>query len=268
MVVLSTGLQKPWQKQLPQPESDQTISRLANRTLDDIELFVENFYVDQSRKRIDGAGTSDMSLFNSPYLDRPPLEILQTSQSPMVLLKHCIAYYLLLKIDPAYNDSTSLLPREFVVPPQGKWQHTRIRCGGTDTFTGDNKVQSRLRVRTAQSLPNIDRNEHYLAQRDRAAQAIAQQIERAFQPWTHGNAQDRAKNLKGLLIHLSELGTRLFAQSATFEWRWSGNHNLSQGQIIMLPGLDKTTDSEVVPLAAPICLVKARIGNVLNEGAI
>lgn len=121
--VLATGSKNTWQKHLPQPESDQTISRLSNRTLDDIELFVENFYVDQPMKHTDGAVASDMLLFSSPYLGLPLVDIIQTSHSPTALLKHCIAYYLLLKIDPTHNDSTSLLPREFVVPAKGMSQH-------------------------------------------------------------------------------------------------------------------------------------------------
>lgn len=120
---VATGSLANWQKHLPQPESDQTISRLANRTLDDIELFVENFYADRPMTQAGEAVISDMSLFSSPYLGRPLIDIIQTSNYPTVLLKHCIAYYLLQKIDPTRNNSSSLLPREFVIPSQGISEH-------------------------------------------------------------------------------------------------------------------------------------------------
>lgn len=129
---------------------------------------------------------------------------------------------------------------------------------------GDHQVLSQLRVLMAQSRSNLDQDEHYLMQRDRAAQAIVQQVERAFQPWARGTQQHRAKNLKGILTHLSELGNKLFSQPAIFEWRWAGNRTLNQGQIVMLPGLDKTTDSRAVSLATPICLVKPRLGNFVS----
>lgn len=134
----------------------------------------------------------------------------------------------------------------------------------TDTFAGDSQALSQQRVLIAQSRSNIDQDEHYLAQRDQVAQAIVQQVELAFQPWAHGSPHDRAKNLTGVLTHLSELGNKLFAQPAIFEWRWGNNLTLRRGQIVMLPGLDKTTDSEAVPLATPICLVRPRVGNLVD----
>lgn len=116
----TTGPVAAWQRHLPQPESDQTISRLVNRTLDDIELFVENYYADRPTIQTTGSAATDMSPLNSPYLGRPLPDIVYTSNVPMVLFKHCITYYLLQKIDPAQNDSSSLLPREFVVPSRGE----------------------------------------------------------------------------------------------------------------------------------------------------
>lgn len=116
----------------------------------------------------------------------------------------------------------------------------------------------------AHSQSDIDEDENYLMQRDRAAQTIVQQIERAFLPWARGTTQDRAKNLKGILTHLSEVGNKLFSQPANFEWRWNERRTPSQGQLVMLPGLDKTTDTQAVPLATPICIVEPRLGRFVQ----
>lgn len=134
----------------------------------------------------------------------------------------------------------------------------------TNICVGDRKVQSQLRVLMAYSQSGVDQDEKYLVQRDRAAQTIIQQIERAFQPWACGTAQDRAKNLKGILTHLSELGNTLFSQPAIFEWRWEKTQTLSQGQIIMLPRLDKMTDSQAMSLVTPIRLVEPRFGRFVR----
>lgn len=127
----------------------------------------------------------------------------------------------------------------------------------TNTATGDRKALSQRRVEIAHSRPDIAEDKDYLLQRDRATEEIIQQIERAFQPWARGNTQERAKNLNGTLAHLSELGQKLFAQPATFEWRW---RLPNREQTVMLPGLDKLTDSEAVTLATPIRLVQPRTG--------
>lgn len=129
-VKLATSPVASWQRHLPQPESDQTISRLVNRTLDDIELYVENYYADRPTTQMTGSAATDMSPLSSPYLGRPLSDIIHTSAAPTVLFKHCMAYYLLQKIDPAQNDSSSLLPREFVVPSRGMFPATSNGCVG------------------------------------------------------------------------------------------------------------------------------------------
>ena len=120
---------------------------------------------------------------------------------------------------------------------------------------------SQARVLIAQSRSDLGRDEDYIRQRDLLIQTFTQQVEQAFQPWTRGTTKDRAKNLKGIVVHLSEMGLKLFSQPAVFEWKWSEGRNVSVGQIVMLPGLDKLTDSNANKLSNPILLVKPRLGN-------
>lgn len=136
----------------------------------------------------------------------------------------------------------------------------------TDVCTGDRKALSQLRVLMAHSQSEIDHDENYLVRRDQAVETVVQQIERAFHPWRRGTIQDRAKNLRGILIHLSELGNRLYSQPAAFEWRWGESRTSSQGRIVMLPGLDKITDSQAMLLATPICLVEPRLNRFVQSG--
>lgn len=120
---------------------------------------------------------------------------------------------------------------------------------------------SQARVLIAQSRSDLGRDEDHIRQRDLLIQTFTQQVEQAFQPWARRTTQDRAKNLKGIVVHLSEMGLKLFSQPAVFEWKWSEGRNLSGGQIVMLPGLDKVTDSNANKLSNPISLVKPRLGN-------
>lgn len=127
---LVAGTKANWQKDFPQSESDQTVISLANRTLDDIELFVENYYTDRLATQTSDPVASNLSLFDTPYLGQPLIDLLESSTSPTVLLKHCIAFYLLPKIDPTRNTPSSLLPREFAVPSQGMSRHcSPVGCG-------------------------------------------------------------------------------------------------------------------------------------------
>lgn len=114
--VNDVGFAKTWDKRLPQPDSDQSIAHLASRTLDEIELFVEEFY--NNKPTIFGtlSTTSGLSSFDSPYLDASLEFLLQKAASPTVLIKHCIAFFLLQKIDPSSNVGKSLLPREYIIP--------------------------------------------------------------------------------------------------------------------------------------------------------
>lgn len=124
---LATSTVTSRSRQLPQPESDQTISRLANRTLDDIELFVEHYYVDRSVKATE-INATNMLPFSSPYLGSPLADIVRKSSHPTGIFKHCIAYYLLQKIDPAHNNSMSLLPKHFIMPSKGTCNCTTDEC--------------------------------------------------------------------------------------------------------------------------------------------
>lgn len=113
-LLTSLGVAKGWGA--PQSESDKTISLLANRTLDSIELFVEEFYTDKAASLPENRLSTELSYFETPYLPTGLRELLPIVKSPTILIKHAIAHFLLQKIDPSSNGPQSLLPREFVTP--------------------------------------------------------------------------------------------------------------------------------------------------------
>ena len=121
-LVMTTGPSKNWEKQLPQPESDQTITQLVNRTLDNIELFVENFYTDH-QDTLNSTAASNLGYFNSYHLEGSLLECILASTSPTVLIKHALSNYLLQKIQSTRTGSNSLLPIECTVPSKGTFHY-------------------------------------------------------------------------------------------------------------------------------------------------
>lgn len=114
-MLVEIGTTKVW-RGLPQSDSDGSIGHLASRTLDEIEIFVEEFYTNQSTLPLGIEFAKELSPFDSPYLPKPLVDLLRDNYSRTVLTKHCIAYFLLQKIDPSPNDPQSLLPKEYILP--------------------------------------------------------------------------------------------------------------------------------------------------------
>lgn len=251
-------------KQLPQPVSDQTVRQLVNRTLDSIELYVETYYEDNPSTVPGDYIAMEASFLRSPYLDQPVTAAIRVSSTPTVIFKHCIAHYLLQKIAFTYDEPWSLLPKEFIMfgKDDGSPNVRKRATLDADTTAGNQADFTQQRAAIAHLQPSIEQEIGHLSERERSTLDIVERIEHAFHPWARGPAEDRVKNLRGILTHLSELGRTLFAQAAKFEWRWTVSHILSQEQIVMLPGLDKIADSSGVTLEIPIKLVKPRIGRL------
>ena len=121
----------------------------------------------------------------------------------------------------------------------------------------------------AHTAPDPDQDAQYLARREQTISNSVRLIEQAFRPWARGDAGKRASALNGIMIHVSELGIKLFSQPASFRWQWEQSSSRAApnaasrntDSIAMLPGLDKVTDQKAELLASPICLVKPRRGN-------
>lgn len=117
----------------------------------------------------------------------------------------------------------------------------------------------------ANTRSNPNHDQQYVLQRNQIVGEAVRQIEQAFQPWVRGDSSKRSSALNGVIIHLSELGVKLFSQPSTFEWQWGRSNSRStlaidpgSNEIVVLPGLDKTTDQRTELLTTPICLVKPR----------
>ena len=118
---------------------------------------------------------------------------------------------------------------------------------------------SRWRVLTSYLLPSLDNNTPAEQRRDQAIHAGAQLICQAFEPWARGTDNARLQNLVSIMKRASEFGVTLFSQPAMFEWQWQAQGRAMQRdglQMVVMPGLDKTTDQEAQPLASPLHLLE------------
>jgi hypothetical protein len=104
---------KAWECHLPQSESDGTIRNMADRTLDQIEMHVENFYKDAANVHLSSEVQSKITELDSRHLQGPLLSLLSQSSRPTVLIKHCIANLVISRIDAGEVTSHSFLPKGF-----------------------------------------------------------------------------------------------------------------------------------------------------------
>jgi hypothetical protein len=266
---------KTWEKRLPQSESDPTIRNLANRTLDQIELHVENYYQDAMAMPVNGIAKSNLQIFENEYLQRPMLQLIQQTDRPTVVIKHCVASLIISKITASSkyaNSDSSFLPAEFmaVLPSSNAGEITgKLEILAQPTLLigllANNEAISKWRVLTSHLRPAPEHDLRYQQQRNQAIVEAAQQICQAFGPWARSNDNARHHNLINIMTRASEFGITLFAQPAAFEWQWSEtatsepHSKNASSQIAALPGLYKTTDQDCKPLAAPLHLLEPRM---------
>ena len=102
---------------LPQSADDKSVSNQVRTALDQIELYIENFYRGISDTGIEAAN-ADLAIFDSPYLSAPIALALAQSEDPVPLLKHVLAQSTVASISPEAPSRWSLLPDEFVLLPR------------------------------------------------------------------------------------------------------------------------------------------------------
>jgi hypothetical protein len=104
---------KGWESHLPQSESDGTIRNMANRTLDQIEMYVENFYKDTINVNLSPEVQSKITELDSRHLPGPIRSLLPQSSRPTVLIKHSIANLVVSSIAAGEATNGSFLPKDF-----------------------------------------------------------------------------------------------------------------------------------------------------------
>lgn len=98
-----------WERLVPQPVDDETMSSLVKSLLDRVALHVDNFY---SRKSVQ-ISTMDLEIttkVDSNLLPYPLQEVMMDPNMQMIAIKHCIAFALTNSIMPDNSPSNKILP--------------------------------------------------------------------------------------------------------------------------------------------------------------
>ena len=115
---IENGVTATYESHLPQSADDGTVKTKAKTTLDQLELYVENFYLDRSA----GTESSDKELatLETPHLSSTHSlgGLMKESKARIPIIKHVLAYIVTSSISPKGKVGTHLLPSEFTNLPQ------------------------------------------------------------------------------------------------------------------------------------------------------
>ena len=98
-----------WERLVPQPVDDETMSSLVKSLLDRVALHVDNFY---SRKSVQ-ISAMDLEIttkVDSNLLPYPLREVMMDPNMQMIAIKHCIAFALTNSIMPGNSPINKILP--------------------------------------------------------------------------------------------------------------------------------------------------------------
>jgi hypothetical protein len=105
-----------WQRLIPQPIDDETMSTLIKSLFDQITLHVDNFYAWKSFQLPD----LPLDTFTRLNTNVPPgslRELMVDSGMQLDVIKHCIAFILTSKIVPGVEADEKLLPPHLALIP-------------------------------------------------------------------------------------------------------------------------------------------------------
>ena len=113
---------------LPQSADDKTVQNEVKTLLDQIELYVENFYqnTQASGSRL---AKAELAMFDSPYLPSSLASLLPQTNNSILLIKHALAHFIIACITTPSDTDWSLLPKDFVLLPNA------VRAGGSAKST-------------------------------------------------------------------------------------------------------------------------------------
>ena len=112
----STGASGTHDNYLPQSADDRTIQHRVKSTLDQIELHVENFYLNSSSSAL-GPDNGELAVFDSPYLSASLASLLPHSRNKLSIIKHALVQSVTSSLSPTADPTRSLIPTEYTLLP-------------------------------------------------------------------------------------------------------------------------------------------------------
>ncbi|KAI7155388.1 hypothetical protein KC349_g7031 [Hortaea werneckii] len=236
-----------WEQFLPQSLDDHTIQNSVKVLFDQIQLHVENFYLNPHEPiKIPLEGHERLSELQTPHLPGPLVDCMKSSRSVLPVIKHCLAYQVVQGMTT--GQQPRLLPLGFT-----------YACGdrGFSDSTGRRAIAARhafnmWRMLTAyfrQDAGTTTESEAFLAHN---IEIDVDTFTDAFAKWRNVS-QDVAgarSHLEGLLKNASSVATTLFSQPSMYQFSWiySPQYNRS---VLVVPTFRKVADEQGKALEQP-----------------
>ncbi|RMZ11846.1 hypothetical protein D0862_02847 [Hortaea werneckii] len=236
-----------WEQFLPQSLDDHTIQNSVKVLFDQIQLHVENFYVNpHDAIKIPPEGHERLSELQTPHLPGPLVDCMKSSRSVLPVIKHCLAYQVVQGMTA--GQQPRLLPFGFT-----------YACGdrGFSDSTGRRAIAARHAFNMWRMLTAYFRQD--ASTQTESAAFLAHNIEMdvdtfadAFAKW-RSESQDVAgakSHLEGLLKNAASVATTLFSQPSMYQFSWvySPQYNRS---VLIVPTFRKVTDEQGKALEQP-----------------
>lgn len=109
----------PWEAFLPQSADDGTVRRSVEMLYSQIDQHVENYYRGTAMGTgMSGESQAALRAVDSGLLPGTVEEIMERTQTPLPVIKHCFAFVILSRLAPSSRPEQSLLPAEMArMPP-------------------------------------------------------------------------------------------------------------------------------------------------------
>ncbi|KAJ5698127.1 hypothetical protein N7462_000132 [Penicillium macrosclerotiorum] len=236
---------------IPNSADDGAIYLRIQSFFDQASLHVDNYY-SRPRSQVSVAqyDVASINEFESSLLGAPIITLLENTRSQRAIITHLLVHKLVQTFQPE-NQTWSLLPENYRITVNQNQKldqnHPRALFAWRMLTSYFNSQSHGFR----QESPPVP---------DDAITRIAEHFVHAFEPYSDPqfSEDERMSHLKTVVRTAAELGTWLFSQPCSFEFRWQ-NPGLPQSQIVVLPAVLKTLNEQGKPLIVPQVIVEESV---------
>ncbi|KAF7590808.1 hypothetical protein BBP40_002330 [Aspergillus hancockii] len=238
---------------IPQPADDGTVSSRIQTLFDQASLHVDNYYSSNpTRLRSSQDAVAGIDNYDSAFLPAPLAIILSNSRGQRAVITHVLVRTLLQAIQPG-RPTESLLPAPYASGPQLNTDNDQdCAIFAWRMLTAYLHKAGRSAQEITTTTPPED-----------AIRKLAEDFSTAFAPYSDSQFpdSDRLAQLTSVLRAASDLGTWLFSQPCTFDFRWDTS-SVPPDHVIVLPAVVKISDETGQRLLVPQVLVEKSVAQV------
>ncbi|KAK5011420.1 hypothetical protein LTR28_003249 [Elasticomyces elasticus] len=233
-----------WEKYLPSSLDDRTVGLKVKGLYDQIQLHVENFYVNTPRPIIQVIAAS-IKKMHTPYLEPLACSMSDSSLAPQPIIKHCLAYMITQGLSSEAAPEVCLVPRELAAVLRTR----QIPADMSHNPQATRQILSKWRVLTAHLRPGSIADPEHANELHETISMMVDRFSTTFLPFESkkGNIGAGRQHLTELLRSAAEVAYMLFSQPSTFEFRWkqaSVKKGTAKAAVVVVPKFTKTADED------------------------